>query len=56
MIYNGKVHIPLTVTSEMVGHKFGEYVFTRKKFSTIFTNAVHKVDLKKNKNRIECKY
>jgi small subunit ribosomal protein S19 len=31
MIYNGKVHIPLTVTSEMVGHKFGEYVFTRKK-------------------------
>lgn len=31
MVYNGKMHIPLTITPEMVGHKFGEYVFTRKK-------------------------
>ena len=31
LIYNGKVFIPLTVTEEMIGHKYGEFAGTRKK-------------------------
>jgi len=29
LIYNGKKFIPITVSEEMVGHKFGEFVPTR---------------------------
>ena len=29
-IHNGKTHIPVTIIEEMVGHKFGEFAFTRK--------------------------
>jgi len=29
-IYNGKQYIKLKVIEEMIGHKFGEFVFTRK--------------------------
>ncbi len=28
-VYNGKKHIPVTVTEEMIGHKFGEFSPTR---------------------------
>ena len=28
-IYNGKVHIPIFVSEQMVGHKLGEFVPTR---------------------------
>ena len=28
-VYNGKKHIPVYVTEEMVGHKLGEFVATR---------------------------
>lgn len=28
-IHNGKVHIPVYVTEEMVGHKLGEFALTR---------------------------
>ncbi len=28
-VYNGHKHIPVTVTEEMVGHKFGEFAPTR---------------------------
>ena len=28
-VYNGKVHIPVYVTEDMVGHKFGEFAPTR---------------------------
>ena len=28
-VYNGQKHIPVTVTEEMVGHKFGEFSPTR---------------------------
>jgi len=28
-VYNGKEHIPVYVTEDMVGHKFGEFVPTR---------------------------
>lgn len=39
LVYNGKVFIPLTISEEMIGHKFGEFSTTRKK-------AVHKVKKK----------
>lgn len=32
LIYNGKSFSPLIVTSNMIGLKFGEFSFTRKKF------------------------
>lgn len=32
-VYNGKNFTDVTVTSDMVNHKFGEFVFTRGKFS-----------------------
>ncbi len=28
-VYNGKVHVPVYVTEEMVGHKLGEFAMTR---------------------------
>ena len=29
-VHNGKAHIPVIVTEEMVGHKLGEFALTRK--------------------------
>ncbi|MEK7198104.1 MAG: 30S ribosomal protein S19 [Patescibacteria group bacterium] len=29
-VHNGKIHIPVTIIEEMVGHKLGEFSFTRK--------------------------
>lgn len=29
-VHNGKTHIPVTIIEEMVGHKLGEFSFTRK--------------------------
>ncbi len=29
-VHNGKQHIPVFVTEDMVGHKLGEFSFTRK--------------------------
>jgi small subunit ribosomal protein S19 len=29
-VHNGKVHIPVTVNEQMVGHKLGEFAVTRK--------------------------
>jgi len=28
-VYNGRKHIPISVTAEMIGHKFGEFSPTR---------------------------
>lgn len=28
-LYNGKKHIPVYVSEDMIGHKLGEFVFTR---------------------------
>ena len=28
-VYNGKKHIPVSVTEEMIGHKFGEFAPSR---------------------------
>lgn len=32
-VHNGKTYLEILVTEDMVGHKFGEFVFTRAKFS-----------------------
>lgn len=32
-VYNGKEYQELVVTKDMINHKFGEFVFTRGKFS-----------------------
>jgi ribosomal protein S19 len=32
-IYNGKDFQEITITDDMIGHKLGEFVFTRKNFS-----------------------
>ncbi|MGX7577348.1 30S ribosomal protein S19 [Candidatus Vidania fulgoroideorum] len=29
-VHNGKTHIPVKITEDMVGHKLGEFSFTRK--------------------------
>lgn len=33
MVHNGRIHVPVTVTEEMIGHKLGEFAPTRKRFS-----------------------
>ncbi|KAG8941039.1 mitochondrial ribosomal small subunit component [Tulasnella sp. 424] len=33
MVHNGKSYLPVHVTSEMVGHKLGEFAPTRKRFT-----------------------
>lgn len=32
-IHDGKKIIELNITNNMIGHKFGEFIFTRKRFS-----------------------
>jgi small subunit ribosomal protein S19 len=32
-IHNGKNFVELNVTDNMIGHKFGEFIFTRGRFS-----------------------
>lgn len=29
-VHNGRVHVPVLIVEEMVGHKLGEFAFTRK--------------------------
>jgi len=29
LVYNGKIYIPVSVTESMIGHKLGEFSFTR---------------------------
>jgi small subunit ribosomal protein S19 len=31
-VYNGKIFISLLISEDMVGHKFGEFVYTRARF------------------------
>lgn len=33
LVHNGKHHIPISITEEMIGHKLGEFAPTRKRFS-----------------------
>lgn len=32
-VYNGKNYMEIIVTDEMIGHKFGEFSYTRSKFT-----------------------
>jgi small subunit ribosomal protein S19 len=32
-VYNGKAFVTITINDEMIGHKIGEFVSTRKQFS-----------------------
>lgn len=32
LIHNGKSYIEITVSDSMIGHKFGEFVFTRTRY------------------------
>ncbi|WP_343192542.1 30S ribosomal protein S19 [Buchnera aphidicola (Taiwanaphis decaspermi)] len=41
-VHNGKHHIPIFITDEMVGHKLGEFAITR-------TYRSHSIDKKVNK-------
>lgn len=41
-VYNGKTFLKLNIKSKMVGFKFGEFVFTRKR---------HQFKVKKNKKK-----
>ena len=42
-VYNGKKHIPVYVTDEMIGHKLGEFAPTR----TFYGHGKDKKDIKK---------
>lgn len=44
LVYNGKVFIPVKVSEEMTGHKFGEFATTRKRPS-------HKLSKKKQSRK-----
>ncbi|KAI8987836.1 hypothetical protein BDF20DRAFT_852475 [Mycotypha africana] len=37
LVHNGKEYMPVLVTEEMIGHKLGEFSFTRKRFNYRFT-------------------
>jgi small subunit ribosomal protein S19 len=44
LIHNGKRYLPLTITQEMVGHRFGEFARTR-------LQTKHKLQKKKTARR-----
>ena len=44
LIHNGKIFIPLKVSEDMIGHKFGEFATTRKR-------PVHKLNKKKQPSK-----
>lgn len=50
-VHNGKIYSEVTVTDNMVGHKFGEFSFTRAKF--VFKKKMKKklIKLKKIKKK-----
>jgi small subunit ribosomal protein S19 len=45
-VYNGKQHVPIYVTEDMVGHKLGEFVPTRTYRSHTGSNVEKKSKLK----------
>ena len=44
LIYNGKKFIPITVSEDMVGHKFGEFSATRQFFGHTPADKKEKVE------------
>lgn len=51
LIYNGKKFVPLYVKFEMLGHKFGEFVFTKRLGRTIHVSAKKSKKSKKVKTK-----
>ena len=49
LIYNGKKFIPLTISEDMVGHKFGEFAPTRQFFGHTQADKKAKEEDKKDK-------
>ena len=49
LIYNGKKFIPLTISEDMVGHKFGEFAPTRQFFGHTPADKKAKEDETKDK-------
>ena len=49
LIYNGKKFIPLTVSEDMVGHKFGEFAPTRQFFGHTSADKKAKEEAPKDK-------
>ncbi len=51
-IYNGKRFKVILITDKMIGHKFGEFVFTRRVSSGIDMHVNKKINkLKKSKKK-----
>lgn len=44
LVHNGKHHLPVNITEEMVGHKLGEFAPTRKRFSYRCVCAADQLD------------
>lgn len=43
-VHNGKQHIPVSITENMIGHKLGEFVSTRNYRGHVFGKGVNKND------------
>ncbi|WP_212113263.1 30S ribosomal protein S19 [Candidatus Shikimatogenerans silvanidophilus] len=53
-VHNGRKHIPIYITENMVGHKLGEFVPTRT-FRGHSGYKMNKIKVKKNKNKNKIK-
>ena len=51
LIYNGKKFIPITVSEDMVGHKFGEFAPTRQFFGHTPADKKAKAEDSKKKDK-----
>ncbi len=51
LIYNGKKFIPITVSEDMVGHKFGEFAPTRQFFGHTPADKKAKVETDKKASK-----
>ena len=48
-VYNGREHIPVFVTEQMVGHKLGEFCFTKRMGNFLHKKGAAERDAKKRK-------
>ena len=55
LIYNGKKFIPITISEDMVGHKFGEFAPTRQFFGHTPADKKAKVEGVQLKNNEQIK-
>ena len=50
-IYNGKRYYPIAIVKKMIGHKLGEFVFTKMLGKSIHSSARNKKKQDKNKQK-----